>query len=126
MVFKLNILFVMLHFVLSDINNGFFLLIFMFSIMAFIIILRFRKAIRGTKVDVKKTIIFSVYFIAVAFFFIYTSFLIGIVPFVYFVPYFAVAVTAVYCSYSYSKRAVSFWELPTGNDAGNSIITYAK
>jgi Ca2+/Na+ antiporter len=94
----------------------------MFAIMAFIIILRIRKAIQGTKVDVKKTIIFSVYFIAVAFFLVYTSFLIGRVPFVYFVPYFAVAVTAVYCSYSYSKRAVSFWELHIRNEAYQFIF----
>jgi hypothetical protein len=110
---------------MSGINNGFFPLIFMFAIMTFIIILRIRKVIQGTKVDVKKIIIFSFYFIAIASFLVYNSFLIG-VPFVFVVPYFPVAVAAVYCSYRYSKRVLSFWELPTGNDGSNSTITYAK
>jgi hypothetical protein len=80
----------------------------MFIIMGLIIILRVRKAVQGTKVDIKKTIIFSVYFIAIASFLVYNSFLVGDVPFVYIVPYFAIAVTAAYCSYIYSKSALSF------------------
>ena len=87
-------------------------MIFMFVIMVLIIILRIRKVIKGTKVDTKRTIIFSVYFIANASFLVYNSFLIGGIPFAYIVLYFAIAVTAVYCSYMYSKSALSFWESP--------------
>jgi hypothetical protein len=99
----------------------------MFIIIALIIILRVRKVVQGTKVDIKKTIIFSVYFIAIASFLVYNSFLVGDVPFVYIVPYFAIAVTAAYCSYIYSKSALSFWELPaTSNNRSSSTVTYAK
>ena len=99
----------------------------MFIIIALIIILRARKAVQGTKVDIKKTIIFSVYFIAIASFLVYNSFLVGDIPFVYIVPYFAIAVTATYCSYIYSKTALSFWELPaTSNNKSSSTMTYAK
>ena len=86
----------------------------MFVIMALIISLRIRKVIQGTKVNAKKTIIFSVYFI--------------VIP-SYIVPYLAIAVTAVYCSYMYSKSALSFWKLPTtsnNNNKSNSAITYSK
>jgi hypothetical protein len=100
----------------------------MFIIMALIIILRITKVIRGTKVNAKKTIIFSVYFIAIASFLVYNSFLVGGVPFVYIIPYLAIAVTAVYCSYMYSKSALSFWKLPatSNNNKSNSAVTYAK
>ena len=99
----------------------------MFIITALIIRLRVRKVIQGTKVDIKKTIIFSVYFIAIASLLVYNSFLVGDIPFVYIVPYFAIAVTAVYCSYIYSKSALSFWELPaTSNNRSSSTMTYAK
>ena len=101
-------------------------MIFTLVIMAFIITLRIRNAIRGTKVDIKKAIIFSVYFVAVASFLIYNSFLVGGVPFTSVIAYLAVAVAAVYYSYRYSKRALSFWELPTGYHGTNSTITYAK
>ena len=82
----------------------------MFIIIALIIILRARKVVQGTKVDIKKTIIFSVYFIAIASFLVYNSFLVGDIPFVYIVPYFAIAVTAAYCSYIYSKTAIAIQE----------------
>jgi hypothetical protein len=99
----------------------------MFIIMGLIIILRARKVVQGTKVDIKKTIIFSVYFIAIASFLVYNSFLVGDIQFVYIVPYFAIAVIAAYCSYIYSKTALSFWELPaTSNNKSSSTMTYAK
>ena len=107
--------------------NAFFPLLLMFIIIALIIILRVRKVVQGTKVDIKKTIIFSAYFIAIASFLVYNSFLVGDVPFVYIVPYFAIAVTAAYFSYIYSKSALSFWELPaTSNNRSSSTVTYAK
>ena len=126
MVLTLNILFVLIYFVMYSIN-GFFPLIITFIIMALIIILRIRKVVLGTKVNTKKTIIFSVYFIAIASFLVYNSFLIGGIPFVYIALYFAIAVAAVYCSYMYSKSVLSFWELPTSNNNGsNATATYTK
>jgi len=88
-----------------------------------IIIFRLKKAIQGTKVSVKKTIIFSAYFVAISSFLVYNSFLVGGVPVVYAAPYFAVVVVAAYCSYIYSKRTLSFSKLPSYD--GNSVI-YVK
>ena len=86
-----------------------------------IIVLRIRKAIQGTKVNVKKTTIFSVYLVTTSSFLVYNSFLIGTVPVVYVIPYLAVVVAAIYCSYIYSKRTLSFLKLPDSN-SGNSVI----
>jgi hypothetical protein len=87
-----------------------------------IIIFRIRKAIRGAKVNIKRTIVFSAYFIAITCFLVYNSFLIGALPAVYYVvPYFAIAAGATYCSYIYSKRTLLFRKSPNG-DTGNSAI----
>jgi hypothetical protein len=86
-----------------------------------IIIFRIRKAIRGAKVNIKRTIVFSAYFIAITSFLVYNSFLIGALPAVYVVPYFAIAAGATYCSYIYSKRTLLFRKSPNG-DTGNSAI----
>jgi hypothetical protein len=62
--FKLNIHFVLYHnVVLNDNSNAFAfsLLIVTFAITIIIIIFRIRKVVQGTKVSVKKTIIFSAY-----------------------------------------------------------------
>jgi hypothetical protein len=101
--------------VLSDNNNAFAfsLLIFTFAITIIIIIFRIRKVMQGTKVSVKKRIIFSAYYLAIASFLVYNSFLIGSVPFAYAVPYSAIAVASGYGSYKYSKRILSFWKLST-------------
>ena len=104
-------------------NNGLYLLMFTLVITTIIIIFRIKKAIHGTKVNVKKTIIFSAYFVAITSFLVYNSFLVGGVPVVYAVPYFAVIIVAVYCSYMYSKRTLSFLKLPS--DDGNPVI-YVK
>ena len=100
----------------------FFLLIFTFAITIIIIIFRIRKVMQGTKVSAKKTIAFSAYFLAIASFLVYNSFLIGSVPFVYAVPYSVVVIIAGYGSYRYSKRILSFWVLPN-SDGGHTIYS---
>jgi hypothetical protein len=106
-------------------NYGFFTLMFTVVITMIIIIIRIRKAIQGTKVNVKRIIIFSAYFLGVASFLVYNSFLIGSVPRVYAIPYFATISAAVYCSYIYSKKkTLSFSKLPD-RDTGTSAI-YVK
>jgi hypothetical protein len=114
--------------VLSDNNNAFAfsLLIFTFAITIIIIIFRIRKVMQGTKVSVKKTIIFSAYYLAIASFLVYNSFLIGSVPFAYAVPYSAIAVASRYGSYKYSKRILSFWKLSTKGDENSSSTIYSK
>ena len=59
-----------------------------------IVIFRIRKVIQGTKLNVKKTIIFSAYFVAITSFLLYNSFLIGGLPVAYVIPYFAIALGA--------------------------------
>ena len=103
------------------VNNGFFPLIFTFVIILVISVLRIRRSIQGTKVNVKKTIIFSAYFVAITSFLLYNSFLIGSVAVLYVVPYFAVVIVTIYYSYIYSKRSLSFLKLPDSH-GGNSAI----
>jgi hypothetical protein len=103
------------------VNNGIFSLIFTFVIIIIISVLRIRRSIQGTKVNVKKTVIFSAYFVAITSFLVYNSFLIGSVAVLYVVPYFAVVIVTIYYSYIYSKRSLSFLKLPDSND-GNSAI----
>ncbi|MBV9178891.1 MAG: hypothetical protein JO297_17830 [Nitrososphaeraceae archaeon] len=120
--------FVLLPYVLLSDNNhalAFSLLIFTLGITIIITIFRIRKVMQGTKVSVKKTIIFSVYYIAIAYFLVYNSFLIGNVPFVYVIPYSAVVIAAGYGSYRYSKRILYFWKLSTNGDESSSAI-YSK
>jgi len=119
---KVYSIYALILFVLST-YNGLFILLFTLVITTIIIIFRIKKAIQGTKVNVKKTIIFSAYFVAISSFLVYNSFSVGSVPVVYAVPYFAVVVAAAYCSYIYSKRTLSFLKLP--NEDGISVI-YVK
>jgi len=106
------------------VNNGFFPLIFTFVIITIISVLRIRRSIQGTKVNVKKTIIFSAYFVAITSFLVYNSFLIGSVAVIYVIPYFAVVIVTIYYSYTHSKRSLSFLKLPDSK-GGNSAI-YVK
>ena len=108
---------------MSGYNNAIFPLIFTFAITIIVIILRIRKVIEGTKVNVKKTVIFSVYLLAITSFLVYNSFFVGGVPFAYIIPYFVVIVAAVYYSYGYSKRTLSFWKLPSGDGSNSTIYT---
>ncbi len=94
---------------------------FTLVITTIMIIFRTKKAIQGTKVNVKKTIIFSAYFVAISSFLVYNSFVIDNVPVVYVIPYLAVVVVASYCSYRYSRRTLSFVKLPNSDD-GNPAV----
>jgi len=89
-----------------------------------IVIFRIRKVIQGTKLNVKKTIIFSAYLVAITSFLLYDSFLIGGLPVAYVIPYFAITLGAAYCSYGYSKGTLSFRKLP--NDEGGNSSIYMK
>ena len=106
------------------VNNGFFSLIFTFVIITIMSVLRIRRSIQGTKVNVKKTIVFSAYFVVITSFLMYNSFLIGSVAVLYVIPYSAVVIVTIYYSYIHSKRSLSFSELRDRN-GGNSAI-YVK
>src|SRR5215831_1271529 len=106
------------------VNNGLFSLIFTFLIIIIISVLRIKRSIKGTKVNVKKTIIFSAYFVVITSFLVYNSFLIGSVAVLYVIPDLVVVIVAIYYSYMHSKRSLSFLKLPDSN-GGNSTI-YVK
>jgi hypothetical protein len=106
------------------VNNGVFSLIFTFVIIIITSVLRIKRSIQGTKVNVKKTIAFSAYFVAITSFLVYNSFLIGSVAVLYVIPYFAVVIVTIYYSYMHSKRSLSFLKL-TDSKGGNSAI-YVK
>jgi len=106
------------------VNNGLFSLIFTFLIIIIISVLRIKRSIKGTKVNVKKTIIFSAYFVAITSFLVYNSFLIGSVAVLYVIPYFAVVIVTIYYSYIHSKRSLSFSELP--DSKGGNCAIYVK
>ncbi len=105
-------------------SSDLLLLIFTVVIVISMIILRLRKAIKGTKVNIKRTIIFSTYLVAISVFLVYNSILIDNVPGVSVIPDLVVAMAAVYCSYIYSKRTLSFWKLPDNGNA--SFAIYVK
>jgi hypothetical protein len=106
------------------VNNGLFSLIFTFVIIIIISVLRIKRSIQGTKVNAKKTIVFSAYFVAITSFLVYNSFLIGSVAVLYVIPYSAVVIVTIYYSYIHSKRSLSFLKLPDSK-GGNSAI-YVK
>jgi hypothetical protein len=106
------------------VNNGIFSLIFTFVIIIVISVFRIRRSIQGTKVNVKKTIIFSGYFVAITSFLVYNSFLIGSVPVLYVIPYFGVVIVTIYYSYIHSKRSLSFLKLP--DSKGRTSVIYVK
>ena len=82
---------------------------------------RLRKAIKDTKVNPKRTIIFLVYLVAISLFLVYNSFLIDNVPGVYVIPDLAVVLAAAYYSYIYSKRTLTFSKLPVSDNASSHI-----
>jgi hypothetical protein len=107
-----------------SVNNGLFSLIFTFVIIIIISVLRIKRSIQGTKVNVKQTIVFSAYFIAITSFLVYNSFLLGSVAVLYVIPYLGVVIVTIYYSYIHSKRSLSFLKLPDSK-GGNSAI-YVK
>src|SRR5215469_14830276 len=103
------------------VNNGVFSLIFTFVIITILSVLRIRRSIQGTKVNVKKTIVFSAYFVGITSFLVYNSFLIGSVAVLYVIPYFAVVIVTIYYSYIHSKRSLSFLKLPDSKGGDSTI-----
>ena len=85
------------------------------------IIIRLRKAIKGTKVNPKRTIVFLAYLVAISLFLVYNSFLIDNVPGKYVIPDLVVIMIAAYCSYIFSKRTLYFWKSRNSNNASSDI-----
>jgi hypothetical protein len=89
-----------------------------FAITSIIIVIRVRKVLQGTKISIRKSILFSAYYIAITSFLIYNSFSLA-VPVTYAIPYALAALISTYISYVYSKRSLLFWKQ-------DSINVYVK
>lgn len=89
-----------------------------FVITSIIIVIRIRKVLQGTKISIRKSILFSAYYIVITSFLIYNSFLLA-VPVTYAIPYALAALLSTYISYVYSKRSLLFWKQ-------DSIDVYVK
>jgi hypothetical protein len=89
-----------------------------FVITSIIIVIRIRKVLQGTKISIRKSILFSAYYIVITSFLIYNSFLLA-VPVTYAIPYALAALLSTYISYVYSKRSLLFWKQ-------DSINVYVK
>ena len=74
--------------------------------------------LQGTKISIRKSILFSAYYIAITSFLIYNSFSLA-VPVTYAIPYALAALISTYISYEYSKRSLLFWKQ-------DSINVYVK
>jgi hypothetical protein len=93
-------------------------LIISLIITSIIIAIQLRKNLKGTKINIKKSTIFLIYYILIVSFLIYNSFSTG-VPLTYLLPYVMIIILSGYYSYWYSKRNLLFWR-----DNDNNL--YAK
>jgi hypothetical protein len=100
--------------------SAIYLVIFIisFAITSVILVIRIRKVLQGTKISIRKSILFSAYYIAITSFLIYNSFSLT-VPVTYAIPYALAALISTYVSYVYSKRNLLFWKQ-------DSINVYVK
>ena len=80
-----------------------------FVITSIIIVIRIRKVLQGTKISIRKSILFCAYYIVITSFLIYNSFSLA-VPVTYAIPYALAALISTYISYVHSKRSLLFWK----------------
>lgn len=88
----------------SQINESLSILIFTFAILLVVSILRIKYANRSPKVNVRNTIVFSVYYVAPAPILVYNSFFVAGISFLYIIPYTVTVAAASFSSYVYSKK----------------------
>jgi hypothetical protein len=94
---------------LSNGNSGYIFAIYITAfvislvITSIIIVIRIRNVLQGTKISIRKSVLFSAYFVIISFFLIYTSFSIDM-PVTYAILYAITAVLSTYISYMYPKR----------------------
>jgi hypothetical protein len=72
------------------------------------IIAGLKRSIKGTKISIKKLVLYLIYYLMVVSFLVHNSFSLGI-PSYYIVPYFAVLAASGLFSYLHSKRNLLFW-----------------
>ncbi len=92
-------------------------LIISLIITSIIIAIQLRKNLKGTKINIKKSTIFLIYYILIVSYLIYNSFSTG-VPLTYLLPYVMIIILSGYYAYWYSKRNLLFWR-----DNDNNLYT---
>ena len=85
------------------------------GVLLLIVIRRLRLVVKGTKVSKARTLIFSGYYVALAFFFSLGSFFYGGVSPLFAVLYVAVGAAGAYGSYLFSDRRIGFWKGADGS-----------
>lgn len=91
-----------------------------------VVLRRFARVVRGTRVSKGRTFVFSAYYLGFAGLLIVVSFAAGGVSLDYSVPYLLVAVVGAYWSYLFSDRRMGFWRSADGSIwYRGAIVVYA-
>jgi len=97
----------------NDLNHISFIyilaLIISLTITSLLIVRQLKKNLKGTKVNIKKSTIYLIYYMLIVFYLLYNSFLLS-VPLIYIIPYTLITIISGFCSYWYSKRKLTFWK----------------
>jgi hypothetical protein len=79
-----------------------------FVITSIIIVSRIRRVLQGTKISIRRSILFSAYYVAIACYLIYNSLSLDM-PIIYVIPYAITGALSTYFSYMHSKKKLLFW-----------------
>ena len=94
-----------------------------FAITSIIIVIRIRKVLQGTKISIRKSVLFSAYFVIISFFLIYNSFSLDM-PVTYAILYTIAGALSTYISYVRSKKSLLFWKQDSSHYVKGGLILY--
>lgn len=102
-------MFVILAFHEGDVTNIYFFAFVVSLLIIFIVIaIQVKKNLKGTKISIRKSTIFLVYYLLIVSYLVYNSFNSG-VPYPYVIPYIMIIGLSGFYAYSYSKKNLIFW-----------------
>ncbi|HEY0579979.1 MAG TPA: hypothetical protein VGC75_04670 [Candidatus Nitrosocosmicus sp.] len=90
-------------------------LIISIVITSIVITIRLKKNLQGTKINIRKSTLFLIYYTTVVSYLIYNSFSIG-VSVTYLIPYVLIVIFSGFFSYWYSKASLLFWREKIDNN----------
>ena len=114
---------------MSNGNSGYIFAIYITAfvislvITSIIIVIRIRNVLQGTKISIRKSVLFSAYFIIISFFLIYNSFSLDM-PITYAIPYTIIGTLSTYISYVHSKKSLLFWKQDSSHYVKGGLILY--
>ena len=94
-----------------------------FAITSIIIVIRIRKVLQGTKISIRKSVLFSAYFVIISFFLIYNSFSLDM-PVTYAILYAIAGALSTYISYVRLKKSLLFWKQDSSHYVKGGLILY--